>query len=210
MNKNEDLDLDEDDEEEGVEIVAPINIQEAGNKRFRRVTPVIGRGASMDRVLAPSRPPPVLDPLPDPQYLALTPDRREKFIGSDPLLKRVDDKSDSTAVLREVRREIAREAAALYFDRVEAEKKGRDASSISTRRIDALRRVADIELRIRELDQDSIDLGSEKMQLVFKLWVETMREVAVDVLPPESVDLFFNRFATAMESWEEKAQSVLR
>ena len=71
-------------------------------------------------------------------------------------------------------------------------------------------RLAKIELKIREADRDSINLGSEKMQKIFALWVEVMREVAQEVLPPEFMDLFFSKFSSAMEDWEEKAQNVLR
>jgi len=146
----------------------------------------------------------------DAQYHALLVERRTRFIDEDPLVKVVDAGGDAFAVLREIKREIAREAASLHFDRMEFEKRGKDPTTVSSRRIEALRRIADIELKIRELDQHALNLSSEKMQRIFALWVETMREIAQEVLPSEVMDLFFNRFATAMEGWEERAQDALR
>jgi len=145
------------------------------------------------------------------QYQALRVERRNNFIDDDPLVKVVNHGGDAFAVLREIKREIAREAASLHFDRLEAESgRAKDPTTISARRIEALRRIADIELKIRELDQHSINLSSEKMQRVFALWVEVIKEVAQEVMTPEVMELFFNRFATAMEGWEERAQDALR
>jgi len=144
------------------------------------------------------------------QHAALLAERRNRFIAEDPLVKIIDAGGDAFSVLREIKREIARESANLHFDRLEFDRRGRDPSTASARRIEALRRIADIELKIRELDQHALNLSSEKMQRIFALWVDTMREIAQEVLPPEVMDLFFNRFATAMDGWEERAQDSLR
>lgn len=152
----------------------------------------------------------VLDnPVADEQYHQLMIERKTRFIESDPVMKIVETNGDSSAVLRELKREIARESASLHFDRLELEKKGKDPSAVSVRRIEALRRIADLELRIREMNQHSINLSGEKMQKIYALWVEIMREIAQEVLPEEVMDLFFNRFATAMEGWEERAQEAI-
>ena len=142
----------------------------------------------------------------DSQYHALKHERRTRFVEEDPLVKVVNHGGDTFSVLRAVKIEIARETASLHFDRIES----KEPHTISTKRIDALRRIADIELKIRELDQHAVNLSSEKMQRVFALWVEAMQEVAQEVLPPETVKMFFERFATAMEGWEERAQDALR
>lgn len=149
-------------------------------------------------------------PASEAKYHALMVERRNRFIEEDPLVKVINTGGDAFAVLREIKREISREAASLQFDRLEFEKRGKDPTTVSARRIEALRRIADIELKIRELDQHALNLSSEKMQRIFALWVEVMREVAQDVLPSEVLDLFFNRFATAMEGWEERAQDAMR
>jgi hypothetical protein len=137
-------------------------------------------------------------------------ERRARYVESDPLLRTINSDGDAATVLREIKREIAREAASLGFDRLEAERKGRDATGASIRRIEALRRVADIELKLREVDQHTVNLSSEKMQKVFAMWVETLREIAQEVMAPEVMDLFFNRLGSAMDGWEERAQEALR
>ena len=37
-----------------------------------------------------------------------------------------------------------------------------------------------------------------------------MREVAADTLTPEQIDLFFNRFSTKIEGWEDRAADAVR
>jgi hypothetical protein len=137
-------------------------------------------------------------------------ERRVRYVDADPLVKTVNANGDASTVLREIKREIAREAASLGFDRLEAERRSKDPSSASIRRIEALRRIADIELKLREIDQHSVNLSSEKMQKVFAMWVETLQEIAQEVMAPEVMDLFFNRLGTAMDGWEERAQDALR
>lgn len=136
--------------------------------------------------------------------------KREGFIESDPLVQAVKNNSDPLPLYHGIKLEIACEAASLHFERIETEKRGRDTSAVSVRRIHALERLAKIEMKILEADRGALSLRGERMQKVFALWVETMREVAKEVLPPEAMALFFNRFSTAMENWEERAESVLR
>jgi hypothetical protein len=146
----------------------------------------------------------------DLEYNALMAEQRQSFIASDPLVRTIDGKGDSLEILYHIKREVAREAASLHFERIETEKRGRDTGQVSSRRIEALKKIADIELKIKEIDSESINMSSERMQKVFALWVETMREIAQETLPQEVLDLFFNRFASAMEGWEERAASNLR
>jgi hypothetical protein len=137
-------------------------------------------------------------------------ERRIRYVEEDPLVRTVNSNGDASTTLREIKREIAREAASIGFDRLESERRGKETSSASIRRIEALRRIADIELKLREIDQHSVNLSSEKMQKVFAMWVETLREIAQEVMAPEVMDLFFNRLGTAMDGWEERAQDALR
>jgi hypothetical protein len=146
----------------------------------------------------------------DLEYHAEMVRARQTFITSDPLVKKIEDKGDPLEVLYLIKKEVASEAASLSFERLEAAKRGKDTGQVSTRRIEALKKIADIELKIKEIDSESINLSSERMQKLFTMWVETMREVAQETVPEEVLDLFFNRFATAMEGWEERATNALR
>jgi hypothetical protein len=136
--------------------------------------------------------------------------QRERHVGADPLVGAVTTGMDPREVLRILKVEIAREAASLHFERLEVEKRGRETGQVSTRRIEALKKVAEIELRLKELYPTVLDLHGEAVQRVFQLWLERMTTVAEEVLPAESLALFFNRFATAMEDWETEAEARLR
>ncbi len=136
--------------------------------------------------------------------------KRQEFIGTDELVKAVEAKDGPLNILYLIKKEVAKEAASLHFERIETEKHGRDTGQVSTRRIEALKKIADIELKIKELDNESINLSSERMQKVFQQWVEALREIAQETMPPEMLDLFFNRFATVMEGWEERATGALK
>lgn len=148
----------------------------------------------------------------DLQYHAIMAQKRQDFIKSDPLVKVLEDgKADVLDVLTVIKKEIAVETASLTFERLENEKRGRDTGQLSTRRIEALKKVAEIELKIKEIDGESVNLSSERMQKVFALWVEVMRESATEIdMPEELLNLFFNRFATKMEGWEERAANGMR
>ena len=146
----------------------------------------------------------------DLEYHALMTEEKMRFTESDPLVKAVESNCDTLTILHRIKLDIAREQSAIHFQRIENEKRGVDTSQVSSRRIDALERLARVELKIRETDWESINLGSEKMQKIFELWIDIMREVAQEVLPSEFMDMFFSKFSIAMEDWEEKAQNVLR
>jgi hypothetical protein len=146
----------------------------------------------------------------DLDYHALMCEEKQKFIEVDPVVKALTGKVDSAFLLGTLRTEIAREAAALHFQRVENEKLGKDTSQTSTRRIDALTRIAHIELEIKKLAPDTLDVHGEKFQKVFALFISILKETAKETIPPEVIDLFFNRFATAMDGWEEQAANLTR
>jgi hypothetical protein len=146
----------------------------------------------------------------DLEYHANMSAAKAVFVDQDPVVQAARGRADAGEVLRLIKSEIAREAAALHFQRIENEKLGKDTSQQSSRRIDALTRVANIELEIKKLGADIIDLHGEKFQRVFHLWIEMLREVAAETMSPEQIDLFFNRLSTAMDGWEDKATDVIR
>lgn len=132
-------------------------------------------------------------------------EEKQRFIEKDPIVKASFSNKDSSEILHIVKTQVAKEAAALEFQRIENEKYGKDTAQISTRRIDALTKIANIELEIKKLGGDILDLKGEKFQRVFKLLIESFQEVASNVLSEEQVDLLFNRLGTALEGWEERA-----
>ena len=87
---------------------------------------------------------------------------------------------------------------------------GKDITTVSGRRIDALKKIADMEMEMRKVGFDQLDVYSEKFQKILKLWIGMIEAVAQDILEPEQLDLFFNRLSSEMEGWEEKAADLVR
>ena len=146
----------------------------------------------------------------DLQYHAAVSEEKARFIDSDAVVNASRGGADAPQMLKLIKSEVAKEAAALHFQRIENEKYGKDTAQTSTRRIDALTKIANIEMEIKKLGSEAIDLRHPKFQRVFGLWIEVMRQVASETLTPQQIDLFFNRFSTAIEGWEDRAAEELR
>lgn len=148
----------------------------------------------------------------DLAYHAETMVRKDHHISEDRLVTSVsEDSRDPVKTLHNVQISIAREASALEFDRLEQARYGKDTQTISTRRIAALKEVADLEVKIRTLrSEGSLDLHSESMQKLVSFWIEKIQKVASDVLSAEDGDVFINALAASMENWEEEAASIIR
>lgn len=173
---------------------------EAGGGKLLKMQRQRGRPRKVERMPTTS----------DLEYHALMTEERAKFIEEDPVLKAIRAKSDPMSVLAYVKEQVAVEQAALHFQRMENEKLGRDTAQVSTRRIDALKKIADIELELKKLGAGNIDAHSEKFQRVFNTFIESIREIAGETMSPQQCDLFFNRLSTALEGWEDRAADILR
>jgi hypothetical protein len=142
------------------------------------------------------------------EYNATLPDRIA-FMENDPIVRSSQGR-DPLALLATLKAEVARESAALAYQRIENEKMGKDISQVSSRRIDAIKKIADIEMEMRKIGFDQVDVYGEKFQRIFKLWIDTIQLIAQETLPAEQLDLFFNRLTTDMDGWEEKAADLVR
>lgn len=143
------------------------------------------------------------------EYYEAETEARRQFVADDPVVKSAAGR-DPFALLSAIKQEVALEIANLAFQREQAARRGRDTSALSGRRIDALKKIADVELEMHKIGFETLDLYSEKIQRVFQLWTEIVRQAAVDTLGAEQLDLFFNRLTTAMDGWEEKASDLIR
>lgn len=168
--------------------------------------------ASGGRALAPrARPTPTRQVSAQEEHdraLAMEEERRQ-FVASDPVVKTAAGK-DSLAVLAALKMEVARESAVLAFARTVLERQGRDGSAISSRRIDALKKIADIEFEMRKVGVDQLDVTSEKFQRVLKFFLELVSSSAVATLNPQEADLFFNKLTTEMEGWVDKVAELVK
>src|SRR5690606_4044767 len=132
----------------------------------------------------------------DLEYHAEIANIKQQFIEQDKLVQAARRNVDAQQILALIKEEVAVEAASPHFQRLENEKYGKDTSQNSSRRIDALTKIANIELEIKKLGGTTIDFKSEQMQKVFAFWVETIRDVTQEILTPEQIDVFFNRLET--------------
>lgn len=145
----------------------------------------------------------------DLEYYESLQEEREQFVAGDPVVQNSAGK-DPVSLLSALKKEVARETASLAYQRMVNERMGRDTSALSGRRIDALKKIADIELEMHKIGFEQIDLYSEKLQRVFQLWTQIVKDAAVATLGPEQLDLFFNRLTTEMDGWEERAADLIR
>ena len=135
---------------------------------------------------------------------------REEFIAKDPVVQSTTQRKEALELLHNIKIQIAQEAAALNFARIEDEKRGVNTAQTSSRRINALKEVANIELEIRKLGVQALDLKSERVQKLVGFLIEVVQKAAVEVLDPKIFDLFVNQLGTALEDWEERAEHVIR
>lgn len=145
----------------------------------------------------------------DLEYHARMTEQKARFITGDPIVRAATAHADAADMLHSIKLEVAKETAALHFQRIENEKHGKDTAQVSTRRIDALKKIAELELEIRKLGADMIDLKGEKMQRVFSYFIQQIKETAGETLAPEAIDLFFNRLQTALDGWEDKCAELV-
>lgn len=188
-----------DDRQDNVRRLLPVHAAPNTGKNGLKVERQRGRPRKVERMPTTS----------DLEYHAAMSEEKSRFIDLDPVYKAAQGKADSSVVLHIIKAQVAREAAALEFQRIENEKFGRDTAQISTRRIDALTKIANIELEIKKLGGDILDLHGEKFQRIFNMLIESFQEVASEVLSPEHVNLLFNRLGTVLEGWEDRAAMAL-
>jgi len=133
-----------------------------------------------------------------------------QFIEEDEIVKAARGKAAATEVFRLLLIQAAQNAASLTFQRIELQKRGEDTSALLSRHTKILKEVANLQAELKELGQQTMDPRSEGFQKVFHLWVEKLKDVVQEILSPEQANLFFTKFTSSMENWEEQAESVLR
>jgi hypothetical protein len=201
----------------------PVEVEPTASDRLNNVrrllpvhaAPVVGgkskAGTTLKVGRGPGRPRKVerMATTSDLEYHAIQSEEKQRFIDQDPVvIAATKGRIEATTLLRLIRSEIAKEAAALQFQRLENEKFGKDTAQTSTRRIDALTKIANIELEIKKLGPSSIDPRSEEFQRIFTMFIESIRDVAAETLAPEMVDLFFNRLTNKLDGWEDRVANA--
>lgn len=135
---------------------------------------------------------------------------RARVMEDDAIVAAVADRRDGPEVLRLIVKALAEDAALLAHARAEASKRGADPGQLTSRRATLLDRIADLTAEEQRLRAQVLDLRSEPARQLFELFVEAIKEVAVEVLDAKSFDLFFNRLESRLDGWEEEAEARLR
>ena len=115
-------------------------------------------------------------------------ERREQHIAAEPVLGALRAGAASAEVIRETMLGLARESAALRWDREAAEEKGSDAALIATRRIDALGKLASIVLTMRKLAIDADAVSPATMVRIRDRLLSEVDVAARQVLAAEQAD----------------------
>jgi hypothetical protein len=139
---------------------------------------------------------------------------RKDYVENHPLVKNHAFKTTGNSALDAlnlIKHQLAREAASLEFYRSTLEGKNQDTSTVSGRIVTAWAKVADLELKIKKEGVTVFDPKSPHVARVFTFWLDVIKEVMSDmakekVLTPEVMDLFFNKFSSAMEGWEDRIE----
>ena len=109
---------------------------------------------------------------------------------------------------------FAQEAASLNFERVEAERTGKETSQLSIRRINALKALGETWIKRKEqLSGRQIDLESPAFRKLFEFMLECFRESMHNGgISRDQAETVFVALSARMveETWEEEARKKMR
>ena len=146
----------------------------------------------------------------DLEYHAEMQRQQALFVEADPIVKSTVKREGSPEMLQALKERLARMTATLEWMRIENAKTGKADAQIVSRQVAAVREIAAIELKIRELGAQVIDLRSEPIQKVFGLFISKIKEVAREVMSEQQFDVLFNKLETELDGWEDEAESLIR
>ena len=133
---------------------------------------------------------------------------RAEALAVDPVLvacDRTDEYQDAT-VVDAVLLQLAKEAAALGFDRREAERRGSDrACQIASRRVASLASLASLVcLRARVGGEANVDPRDPKLQKIVVYFEEVLAEAATEALGEKLAESFLAAYRKRIAGWEDR------
>jgi hypothetical protein len=167
-----------------------------------------GKPGRKKKAPLPKAPPPVN------QTVANLVAQKQAFFDADPLLRQIDAGVESEDILHFVMHGFGQEAASLQFERIEAERNGRETSQLSIRRINALKALGETWIKRKEqLAGKTIDLDSPAFVKLFEFMLETFRESMLQGnVPRDQAESVFARLSDRMddETWEQEARNRMK
>ena len=141
-------------------------------------------------------------------------ERKQRALSKDAILQAIKDTPESADVLHFTMIGLAEEAGSIAFERTEAERRGKDTSPLSVRRINALKAVVDTWLRRKEQISDhTIDLEAPGFHTLFTFIMETFKQaLEVSEVEPEMIKVVFARISSRVssEDWQAEAKGRMR
>ncbi len=135
-------------------------------------------------------------------------DERSEWIKRDRLVDGLENgQASGLDLLWGVAERVAMESAALKFDLERLAARCKDTGILASRRVAALKRLADLVLEIRRLGGD-LHVRGKRFRAVEKAWMDTISAVVDEVLPPETGSLFMARLTAVMADWETRFEAT--
>ena len=152
--------------------------------------------------------------LPSDEVTAAVQKKKEERLEGDELTDQIENNPNSLQVLDILMRDLSQEAASLDFERSEAERKGKDTSMLSSKKVTALKEVGNIFFKKRDavIDQ-AFDFESERFDRLMDFILNQVFEAAKDSnMSGEQRSIFFDNIGQRFESgtWEKKAMDYIK
>ena len=168
-----------------------------GDKLVRRVVHLNGRPRKV-------RPRPDADAR---EYARRSAEVAQQFVNEDPVVRAaaVERDRNDPEVFDQTLMQLAREAASLAFDRQKQLADGRDCAQTSTRRVEALSKMASLVAeRARAGIEDRFNPHDPKVQRVVAAFFDALRECALETMPAAVAERFLATFEEMSKGWESK------
>jgi len=137
---------------------------------------------------------------------------RDEHVASSPLLGAAKVNPEGEEVLNEIIAAMAEEAAAVEFERLEAERHGTPTSNISAKRARILKGMADTYLKRRDKGEGGVDMDSPAFEAVMGFMFETIQGVMKDSgMRKEHIETVFAKLSKVLDdSWKAEAQARMK
>jgi hypothetical protein len=128
-------------------------------------------------------------------------------VDDDAVVRAVRGSAGARELIDVLSEELARECAALEWERAKRAPGTRACERASSRRVRALVDLARLQFLRRQLADDDLDPRNPQVQRVVGLLVDRITSVAQAVLPPASAAALATAWRQALTGWEDEVDS---
>jgi hypothetical protein len=128
---------------------------------------------------------------------------RDAFEADDPLVQALDRGEPCAEIIEHVKLQVAREAASIAFEKQRAAARGSDLGQLAVRRIEALTKLAALELARMKLGLGPVvDVRSPRVQQAVAFLLDEVERVAREVLDDAAASKFVGQVRARTNGWE--------